>query len=92
MKALTRTMKYKTRLSIFMPVLLLIFFSTSAHAYLDPGSVSLVLQSVVAAIAGAALFWKHWFYRLRGIFSMKKKDLNEENADRKDDGIKAEDE
>ncbi len=75
-----------------MSVLLFTFFSTSAHAYLDPGSVSLVLQSVVAAIAGAALFWRHWFYRLLGIFGIRKKDRSEENEERKDDQIKAEDE
>ena len=85
-------MTYKTRLSIFMSVLLFTFFSTSAHAYLDPGSVSLILQSVVAAIAGAALFWRHWYYRLLGIFGIKKKDRSEENADCKDGQIKAEDE
>ncbi len=73
-------MTYKTRFSIFLPVLLLSFFSTSAHAYLDPGSVSLVLQSIVAAIAGAALFWRHWYYRLLGIFGIKKKDKSEKNA------------
>ena len=85
-------MTYKTRLSICISVLLFTFFSTSAQAYLDPGSVSLVLQSVVAAIAGAALFWRHWYYRLLGIFGIKKKDKGEKNADWKDDQIKAEDE
>lgn len=85
-------MTYKTRLLVLMPVLLFAFFSASAHAYLDPGSVSLVLQSVVAAIAGAALFWKHWFYRLCEFLGIRKKDMNEKNADLKDARIKAEDE
>ena len=43
------------------------FFAASgpANAYLDPGSVSLVIQGIVAALAGAALTWKHWYWRLR---------------------------
>ena len=56
-------MAYKTRHLIFLSCSLS-FFSSSAYAYLDPGSVSLVLQSVVAAIAGVVLFWKYWFYLL----------------------------
>ncbi len=39
-----------------------------AHAYLDPGSVSLWIQGIVAALAGLALTWKHWFWRLRSLF------------------------
>ena len=40
---------------------------TPAHAYLDPGSVSLTIQAIVAALAGAALTWKHWYWRLRSL-------------------------
>ena len=87
-------MAYKTRRLIFLGCSLY-FFSSSAHAYLDPGSVSLVLQSVVAAIAGAALFWKHWFYRLRDLLGMGKKerkDTGEKNADWEESQKTAEDE
>ena len=43
------------------------FFAASepANAYLDPGSVSLAIQAVVAVAAGAALTWKHWYWRVR---------------------------
>ena len=44
-----------------------------AHAYLDPGSVSLVIQGIVAALAGAALTWKHWYWRLRSFFRPDRK-------------------
>ena len=44
--------------------------SSPAHAYLDPGSVSLAIQAVVAALAGAALTWKHWYWRLRSFLGL----------------------
>ena len=44
-----------------------------AHAYLDPGSVSLTIQAIVAALAGAALTWKHWYWRLRGLLRLDRK-------------------
>ena len=46
----------------------LIAASGPAHAYLDPGSVSLWIQGIVAALAGVALTWKHWCRRLRSFF------------------------
>ncbi len=52
----------KVRLIIF---LILGFAPASAHAYIDPGSVSLAVQAVIAAFAGAALTWKHWWYRVK---------------------------
>ena len=53
--------------------------SQPAHAYLDPGSVSLALQAIVATIAGAALTWKHWYWRVRGFLGMDRK--RESDAD-----------
>ena len=44
-----------------------------AHAYLDPGSVSLALQAIVAALAGAALTWKTWYWRLRSLLTRDRK-------------------
>ena len=49
----------------------LFFKSDSAYAYLDPGSMSLFLQAVVAGIAGAALTWKRWFWRVLSFFGIK---------------------
>ena len=49
--------------------------SGRAEAYLDPGSVSLVIQAIVAALAGAALTWKHWYWRLR---SFLRRDSNQD--------------
>ena len=54
-----------------------------AHAYLDPGSVSLTIQAIVAALAGAALTWKHWYWRLRGLLRRdRKQDPSADDAGR----------
>ena len=53
--------------------LFLVFKSDTAHAYLDPGSVSLMIQAVIGAIAGAALTWKYWYWRLLSFFGIVKK-------------------
>lgn len=42
---------------------------TGAHAYLDPGTGSILLQGLVAAVAGGMIFFRHWWHRLTGLFS-----------------------
>lgn len=40
-------------------------FSTSSHAYLDPGTFSIVMQSILAVIAGVVATYKIWLYKLK---------------------------
>jgi hypothetical protein len=40
-----------------------------AHAYLDPGTGSYVLQLVIAALLGAAFALKVFWLRIKGFFS-----------------------
>jgi hypothetical protein len=40
-----------------------------AHAYLDPGTGSLILQGLVAAFAGAVLALKLYWSRIKAFFS-----------------------
>ena len=66
---------YSLQLLMFaLRTIILLFFVINApvYAYLDPGSVSLGLQAFFAAIAGAALFWRFWFWKVLGIFGIKK--------------------
>ena len=46
--------------------------ATPAFAYLDPGTGSIILQGVIAAIAGAALTVKLYWRRIKSFFSSKK--------------------
>lgn len=48
--------------------------ATPAHAYLDGGTISLVLQAVTGAVAGALLFGKAYVMKLRGLFSRGRDD------------------
>ena len=51
--------------------------SSSAHAYLDPGTGSIVLQAVLAAVVGAAVTLKLYWMRVKvfflSMFSSRKK-------------------
>ena len=62
----------------FIAFVSFIVASGPAHAYLDPGSVSLAIQAIVAALAGAALTWKHWYWRVRGFLGLDRKRKSED--------------
>ena len=66
-------------LLVFLFTLLVFFKNNSAYAYLDPGSVSLVIQAIIATLAGVALTWKHWYWRLLEFFGIKKQNKKSEN-------------
>ena len=51
--------------------LLLSLKSSLAHAYLDPGSISLVVQAIIAAIAGGIMTVKYWYWRVLRFFGKK---------------------
>ena len=51
-------------------VSLLLFASTgAAHAYVDPGTGSYVVQLLIAAIAGLAFALRIYWGRIKGFFS-----------------------
>ncbi len=61
--------------AICMKVLLLtglvfLLIPSVAHAYLDPGSGSLIFQMIVAGAAGVAFAAKIFWYRIKQFFSM----------------------
>ena len=51
-----------------------IFFSP-AYAYLDPSSISIVLQSILAAIAGVGATYRLWIFKVKNFFRKKKKNF-----------------
>ena len=63
---------------LFYTLLILGSLSTSAYAYLDPGSISLAVQGILAAIAGLAATYRLWIFKFKEFFSKlkpKKKDF-----------------
>jgi hypothetical protein len=41
------------------------FFISDAHAYLDPGSGSIVIQAIVGALVGVGITIKIYWYKLK---------------------------
>ena len=58
-----------------------IFFSylfiSSAHAYIDPGTFSIVLQAIIGAIAAAGVTVKIFWYKFKSFFKKKDKDKSD---------------
>lgn len=59
---------------ILMSVSILILFTESAYAYLDPGTGSIILQGLIAGIAVGLTTFKLWWYRFTGLFARKKEE------------------
>lgn len=58
--------------------LFLLVSALPAEAYLDPGSGSIVLQAVIAAIAAAAVAVRLYWTRLKSLFGRKRAGAEEE--------------
>jgi len=62
--------------------LILLSLADPSYAYLDPGSGSMIWQSILAGLAGAAIFFKFFWHKLTTIFgSADKKKRNSEQSD-----------
>ena len=66
-------------LPVFCSLLLLSMYGSIAHAYLDPGSISLALQAITAAVAGAVLTGKYWFWWVLDLLGIKKRRKEPDN-------------
>jgi len=58
------------KLHIFLLYFTFIFYSP-AYAYLDPGTFSIVLQSILAAIAGVGATYRLWIFKVKNFFKKK---------------------
>lgn len=50
----------------------LISFTSQAHAYLDPGTGSIILQATIAAVASSLFAIKMYWFKLKEMFGMKR--------------------
>lgn len=53
-------------------------FAAPAYAYLDPGTGSMILQGLIAGVAGAAVVVRLYWDRLKTFFTSKKSDTAED--------------
>ena len=69
------------RLSRLIYIITVFYFllQTIAHAYIEPGTFSMIISFIVAIIASITFFIKDIFYKIKKFFS-KKKDEEKENS------------
>ncbi len=53
---------------------ILLFLTRPAHAYLDPGSGSMVLQLLLGGVAALGVVIKLFWHRILNIFGIRKED------------------
>ncbi|MDA7823970.1 hypothetical protein N9A23_00465 [Candidatus Pelagibacter sp.] len=71
---------------LLVNIISLFFTLTSAHAYLDPGTGSIILQGIIGAIAAVATFLKFYWHKVLKILGVKKKIIVEQKKDNEDKG------
>lgn len=59
--------------NIFIVVVVFVALSAPAYAYIDPGSGSMIVQGVLAAIAAIAMTAKLWWHRLLVLLHIRKR-------------------
>lgn len=76
------------------PLFALILFPGIAHAYIDPGTGSLLLQGLIAAFVSVMVFWRNLRMGVMNFFRGKKQEetqepsLSEERSSQNDSDIK----
>jgi hypothetical protein len=64
---------HRKRVIVLWLTLQLAGFSAAAHAYLDPGTGSILVQSLLAGIAGAAAVVSLYWQRIKAFFGNMRK-------------------
>jgi O-antigen/teichoic acid export membrane protein len=69
--------QFRTMLEISAGALVFVVIAGDAQAYLDPGTTSLVVQAVVATIAGGLLFFRRSWTRVKSKLTARKPQAEE---------------
>jgi hypothetical protein len=56
--------------------LLYIGLTSDAHAYLDPGTGSVILSAIIAGLVAIKSFWYTIIYKIKNLFKKKNKTNN----------------
>jgi hypothetical protein len=72
----------QTGSTLVLAIVIQILFVRDAQAYLDPGTMSLIFQMIAASVLGALValkvYWRRVSASIRGIFSSKKEEEEEQ--------------
>ena len=59
--------------------LVFIHYATPSFAYVDPGTGSIILQALIALLAGAVVTVKFYWHKLLKLFGLEKKKNSDKN-------------
>jgi len=68
------------KLMKLISIFVLLAISLNAHAYLDPGTGSMLLQVILGGIAAVGVAVKLYWHKLRAAFGMGKKEEAEDES------------
>jgi len=66
-------------------LLIILYFCTmiNANAYIDPGTVSILLQGLIGALAATIVTLKIYWYKISKFFNIRKKvNIDQENKNK----------
>ena len=76
-------MIYKTKLLILISYFTCVI-SLPAYAYLDPGTFSVILQGILAIVAGIAATYRLWVYKIKNLLNKIKNKFKKKNNNLKE--------
>lgn len=82
-------MRQKHKVNIEKSALVVTFIlslSKPGYAYIDPGTVSIVVQALVAGAAAAAATFRYWINWVKGLFGFLKGSNKTKGSDKADEG------
>ncbi len=68
------------RLALVLGLVWAVFPVFPGHAYLDPGTGSMIIQILLGGIAGAAVVLKLYWHKFKMMFSRQKPDITDGDA------------
>ena len=63
-------------MKLFITIVICVFYTSSAYAYLDPGTFSLIINFFIALIAGVSTYSLLFWNKIKSFFIKKKNNEN----------------
>jgi hypothetical protein len=67
---------------------ILLIWGNTAHAYLDPGSTSMIWQMLLVALASVVVFFKFFWHKLSAFFGSMSKQKDDSKPSESEDSQK----
>ena len=58
---------------LYLSTFFYFIFTANAHAYLDPGTGSIILSAIIAGLVTIKTYWKMFIAKVKGFLNKKKK-------------------